>query len=298
MTVTLPKSTAVVTVSYNSSSALEDFLASIASASSDSLLVVVADNASWDAAEARRISERHGAQFVELGSNLGYGGAINAAVRKLPGTITAVVVSNPDVLFDPGSIDELVSALDQNPRAAAAGPLVRNEDGSVYPSARALPSLRNGIGHAMFAGIWPSNPWSSRYHRDNDFLGADRRVGWLSGSCFIARRTAFDAVGGFDESYFMYFEDVDLGYRLGKAGWTNIYHPAAHVTHTGAHSTKDDPAPMISAHHRSAIRYLNRRYSAPILAPLRLALSVGLVARERLLVRRLKRENDRSTEPH
>ena len=294
MTVLLPNSTAVVTVSYNSSSALEPFLASVVTASSETLLVVVVDNASKDAVEAREICESHGAQFVELPRNLGYGGAINAAVRALPSTVEAVVVSNPDVLFEPGSIDELLTALERNPRAAAAGPLIVNEDGSVYPSARALPSLRTGIGHAVFAGIWPSNPWSSRYRLENDFPETERDAGWLSGSCFVVKRSVFDAVGGFDENYFMYFEDVDLGYRLGQGGWTNIYHPAARVTHTGAHSTKVDPAPMIKAHHRSAIRYLNRRYSAPILAPLRLALFVGLSVRERVLVARIERETARS----
>ena len=70
----------------------------------------------------------------------------------------------------------------------------------------------------------------------------ERTAGWLSGSCLLLRRDAFDAVGGFDPGYFMYFEDVDLGDRLGDAGWHNVYVPAAVVSHVGGHATVRDPA--------------------------------------------------------
>ena len=71
---------------------------------------------------------------------------------------------------------------------------------------------------------------------------ASASVGWLSGSCLLLRRAAFDAVGGFDARYFMYMEDVDLGDRLGKAGWLNVYVPSAEVLHDKGHSTGRDPA--------------------------------------------------------
>jgi N-acetylglucosaminyl-diphospho-decaprenol L-rhamnosyltransferase len=86
-------------------------------------------------------------------------------------------------------------------------------------------------------------------------------------------------VGGFDDRFFMYFEDVDLGYRLGKAGWKSVYLPSAIVTHTGAHSTSTESSRMIKAHHRSAYRYLSQKYSAWYFAPLRWALRLGLMLR-------------------
>ena len=107
---------------------------------------------------------------------------------------------------------------------ASLGPLIETADGDIYPSARALPSLGRGIGHALCGWWWPANPWTAAYRRERG-APAEGAVGWLSGSCLLLRRKAFDAVGGFDPAYFMYFEDVDLGDRLGRAGWQNVYVP-------------------------------------------------------------------------
>jgi N-acetylglucosaminyl-diphospho-decaprenol L-rhamnosyltransferase len=98
----------------------------------------------------------------------------------------------------------------------------------------------------------------------------------------------FDEIGGFDEHYFMYFEDVDLGYRFGKAGYRNRYEPAAIVTHAGAHSTAAESALMVASHHESARRFLNKKYSGPVLWPLRVALGLGLRARSAIVQRSLR----------
>jgi N-acetylglucosaminyl-diphospho-decaprenol L-rhamnosyltransferase len=166
------------------------------------------------------------------------------------------------------------------------GPRVLETSGEVYPSARELPALRTGIGHALFANTWVSNPWTRRY-RGEDRVTSDRwrETGWLSGSFLLVRRKAFEAVGGFDESYFMYFEDVDLGARLSKAGWRNLYVPNAVVTHTGAHSTTNHASAMRMEHHRSAYLYLSRKYSAPYLLPLRAILRIALAVRARFTSR-------------
>ena len=132
--------------------------------------------------------------------------------------------------------------------AGALGPAVLNLDQTRYPSARALPSLRQGAGHALLGRLWPSNPWTAAYQRNQESTGEDERTaGWLSGACLLLRREAFEQVGGFDPSYFMFFEDVDLGERLGRAGWTNRYVPRAEVTHAQGTSWQAKPAPMIRA---------------------------------------------------
>jgi N-acetylglucosaminyl-diphospho-decaprenol L-rhamnosyltransferase len=105
----------------------------------------------------------------------------------------------------------------------------------------------------------------------------------------LVRRSAFAELGGFDSGYFMYFEDVDLGYRLGKSGYRNVYEPSAVVTHTGAHSTSSDSGRMLTAHHDSAIRFLNRKYARRSLWPVRAVLTLGL--RLRLAVVRRAREH-------
>jgi N-acetylglucosaminyl-diphospho-decaprenol L-rhamnosyltransferase len=202
-------------------------------------------------------------------------------------------VAAADVMWRPGSLDELLTAGERTPRAGALGPLIRDADGEVYPSARLVPSLGRGIGHAVFAGIWPGNPWTRAYRQaEPEGVPAERDAGWLSGSCLLIRRTAFDSVDGFDPRYFMYFEDVDLGERLGLAGWRNLYVPGAEVVHTGGHATTanaDVSARMLAEHHRSAYRFLADRHRGPRWAPLRLVLRAGLGVRGRLAVRRAGR---------
>ncbi|WP_150306939.1 glycosyltransferase family 2 protein [Planctomonas psychrotolerans] len=272
---------AIVTVSYNSGRYLAEFLASTYAASTGSTRVVVADNASRDEAEARRITEAAGAIFLPMGSNRGYGYAVNRAVETLPPAVEWVLISNPDVVLEPGSVDELLRVGAAEPTVGAVGPAIQEPDGEYYPSARQLPSLRNGLGHALFANIWPSNPWTRRYRREGQH-DAVRSTGWLSGACVLVRRSLFDALGGFDEEYFMYFEDVDLGFRITRAGYRNLYQPAARVMHVGAHATRESSDQMRRAHHRSAYRFLALKYSGWYLAPLRWVLGIGLGVRSRL----------------
>ncbi|MET4782116.1 glycosyltransferase family 2 protein [Glaciihabitans sp. UYNi722] len=275
---------AVITVSYGSGDVLDSFLRSIPSASTHPLSVVVADNRTDDA-ELQSITTAASVNYLPLDRNYGYGGAMNRAVRTLPETVEWILISNPDVALDPGSIDILVNAGESDPAIGAVGPAIMT-DGKLYPSARAVPSLRTGIGHALFANIWIGNPWTRAYRRDSSNTGVRRDAGWLSGACLLVRRTAFDQLGGFDDGYFMYFEDVDLGYRLGRAGFRNLYEPAAVVTHSGAHSTTENSALMIKAHHLSARRFLNRKYSGPLLWPVRVVLGAGLSIRSAVPKRR------------
>lgn len=276
---------AVVTVSYGSGDVLEGFLASVPASSAQGLIVVVADNKPEDGDLVATLAGRASAEYLPLTENRGYGGGMNAAIRALPAQVEWVLISNPDVELGRGAVDILVAAGSEDPRIAAVGPAILT-DGVVYPSARSVPSLRTGVGHALFANLWLGNPWTKAYRRDSDLAPARRDAGWLSGACVLVRRSAFDEIGGFDEGFFMYFEDVDLGYRLGKLGYRNVYEPAAVVTHTGAHSTNEDSARMISAHHDSARRFLNKKYSGALLWPVRAALTVGLSVRSALLGRR------------
>jgi N-acetylglucosaminyl-diphospho-decaprenol L-rhamnosyltransferase len=275
-------SVAVVTVTYSPGGSLDRFLDSLQQATTRELEVLLADNGSRDGAPEAAVERHPGVKLISTGGNIGYGGAVNAGVAAT--SADWVVAANPDIVWEPGSLDELLAATERWPRAGALGPALREPDGEVYPSARALPTLGRGIGHAVFGWWWPNNPWSVRYRQEDKQL-SERTAGWLSGSCLLLRRQAFESVGGFDSSYFMYFEDVDLGERLADAGWLNVYVPAAVVTHTGSHSTSQHPAAMISAHHRSAWLYFSRHYPGRRWLPLRLVVRFGLAAREQLSLR-------------
>ncbi|MBC7595487.1 MAG: glycosyltransferase family 2 protein [Kineosporiaceae bacterium] len=268
----------IVTVCYGSDEVLPAFLASVPGASSRPSEVVVADNKPDDGSISTLVTAA-GFRYLSMARNLGYGSAINAAVANLSSEIDWVVIGNPDVAINAGAIDVLIDRAEGNEHIALVGPRIVDENGVTYPSARAIPSLRMGIGHALFANIWPTNPWSTAYHNDSSEALTTRTAEWLSGAFFLARRSAFEAVEGFDEHFFMYFEDVDLGYRLGRAGWLCVYEPSAVIVHTGAHSTSDDSLAMAREHHLSASKFLSRKYSGWKLWPVRIALRLGLVLR-------------------
>ncbi len=277
---------AVVTVTYSPGDTLDAFLDSLKGATARPMRVVLADNGSVDGAP-ERAAERAGVELLRIGENVGYGSGANRGVAALGPEVGWVVVANPDLVWGEGSLDTLLAAAARWPRAGALGPLIRGVDGKIYPSARLLPSVGRGVGHAVFATAWPTNPWTAAY-RQSDAAVAERPVGWLSGSCLLLRRAAFDSAEGFDSRYFMYFEDVDLGDRLGRAGWLNVFVPSAEVVHAGGAATgkTDVSARMLAEHHRSAYRYQADRHPGLRWAPLRAALRLGLAVRARAAVRR------------
>ncbi len=265
-------------VTYFPGEHLDACLDSLQAASCDVVPVTLVDNGSADGAP-ERASSRPNVELVHTGSNLGYGGAANVGAR---GTDEPwLLVANPDIVFAPGSVDILRDAAARWPHAGAFGPVIHTSDGMLYPSSREIPSVARGIGHALFGWVWPANPWTAAYRRERG-QPTEGRTGWLSGSCLLLRREAFDEAGGFDAGYFMYFEDLDLCERLGKLGWDVVYVPSARVVHVGGHSTRRHHRQMAKAHHDSAYRYLRRRYAGLRYAPLRLLFAVGLRARYEL----------------
>ncbi|TFV58739.1 glycosyltransferase family 2 protein [Mycobacterium sp. PS03-16] len=285
----------VVTVTYSPGPHLDRFLASLSHATDRPVSVVMADNGSTDGTPEEAVARHPNTTLLRTGGNLGYGTAVNRAVASLDadaGDPEFLIVANPDVQWGPRSIDIMLEAAARWPRAGAIGPLIRDPDGSVYPSARHLPSLVRGGMHAVVGPFWRNNPWTAAYRQDRE-EPSERPVGWLSGSCLLLRRAAFSQIGGFDERYFMYMEDVDLGDRLGRAGWLNVYVPAAEVLHHKGHSTGRDPARNLAAHHRSTYTFLSDRYPRWWQAPLRGAFKSALAVRAGLVVRKARRTQAR-----
>ncbi len=267
----------VVVVTYNPGETIATFLAS-ASDQSDVASVTVVDNASTDGA-AKAAAATAQAGFVDTGRNAGYGFAANRGAEQ--GTAPWILISNADIDLGDGALAAMADAGDADPSIGLVGPVVRETDGSVYPSARPLPTFWLGTGHALLGKVWRDNPFSRRYRTALDVTGGPVDAGWLSGSCFLVRREAWEAIGGFDEGFFMFFEDVDLGRRIGEAGYRNVWVPTAEVTHLGGHSYRSDPSPMLAAHHASAARYLSLVYPHWWQAPGRALIGVGLAARQK-----------------
>jgi N-acetylglucosaminyl-diphospho-decaprenol L-rhamnosyltransferase len=246
---------AVVVVNYESGPALTRCVAQLRR--HDPAELVVVDNGSRDGSLADLRSRVPEVDVVDPGANLGYGAAANRGAAAT--TAPTLLVCNPDLEVGPGSIATLAEVLDSRPGCGVVGPLIRDAGGERYPSARRFPSMVDAAGHALLGLFAPDNRFTRSYHQA-DLAGTPgtREVDWLSGACLLLRRSAFDEVGGFDESYFMYAEDVDLCWRLARAGWKAVYAPAAEVTHLQGVSTEAHPYRMILEHHRSLLRFAAR----------------------------------------
>ena len=285
---------AVITVTYSPGEHLAQLIASLEKATTRPVVLLCADNGSKDGVPQQAAREHEHVEFFPTGGNIGYGAAINAAARQLgdrrkAGAVRGdyFLIVNPDVEFTPGSIDELIHCADDAPKAGAAGPRIEEADGSAYPSAREVPSLVMGIGHALLYDYWPSNPFSRAYQAGAN-MEVQRTAGWLSGACLLVRWDAFDQIGGFDERYFMYLEDIDFGDRLTRAGWDNLYCPSSVILHDQGHVADRHRGVTVPAHHASAYRFQRDRHPHAWQAPIRWALWLGLRVRGALQLGRAK----------
>lgn len=242
-------------VNYNAGSHL---LACVQSLRAEGVArVVVVDNASSDGSlAALQGLDADGLQVVDAGSNLGFGTAANRGLAVT--TSEYVVVLNPDTVVAPEAVATLAAALDADPKLAVVGPRVDNIDGTRYPSARRFPAMGVAAGHAFLGLFGRENSFTHRYRMLDLDVDRPGEVDWVSGAFFMARRSALVGVGGFDESYFMYVEDVDLCWRLGRAGWRIGYEPSARVVHEMGVSSRQAPYRMIVEHHRSLWRFAGR----------------------------------------
>ncbi|HEV7524491.1 MAG TPA: glycosyltransferase family 2 protein, partial [Acidimicrobiia bacterium] len=167
---------------------------------------------------------------------------------------------------------------DDEPAVGACGPRIRNTDGTDYPSARRLPSVPLAVAHGFLGLWWRTNPFTARYRELDSDPGQPRSVDWVSGAAVWLRRSALDAVGGWDERYFMYMEDLDLCWRLRRSGFGVAYEPGGAVTHVQGASTSRVPYRMLVQHHRSALQFARRRLTGARAVLLPFA-AVYLVAR-------------------
>ena len=274
----------LVVVTFESTDVLSNFFDSLAHSTTHPRHVVVVDNSPTpvtlpDTPWCDRV------ELIHRPDNPGYGGGANIGVAALDPSVEWVVVCNPDIVVTPTTLSALFDHTTQVSDAASLGPQIINEDGSLYPSARAIPTISVGIGHALCGSWWPNNPWTKAYR--GDYAGTTPRpAGWLSGAFLLLHRERFKSVGGFDDNYFMFFEDVDLGSRLGQAGFSNWYVPGAVATHIGGTSTSKNVEAMVVAHHNSARRFIASRYPGLAMAPLRTLISWGLSLRARVVIAR------------
>ncbi|MFI5047608.1 MAG: glycosyltransferase family 2 protein [Acidimicrobiia bacterium] len=223
--------------------------------------IVVVDNGSTDGSVARLRASRPSVRVVEPDRNLGYAAGANAGIVYTRAPV--VVVCNADLVARAGTAATVLERFASEPGIAAVGPRVVDVHGVTYPSARAQPAIADAVGHALLGAWRPDNRFTRRYHQRGIDPSTGRDVDWVSGAAIWLRRSALDSIGGWDEAYFMYVEDVDLCWRLRRAGWRVAYEPRGLVTHVQGASTALRPLRMIVEHHRSWYRFADRRWEGP-----------------------------------
>jgi GT2 family glycosyltransferase len=280
---------AVVIVNYQSYDELYACLRAVAQGCADASTVVV------DHESDRGAADLLGRAFPDVAlicqtSNDGFAVGVNTGVRSPTAAASPyLLLLNPDCVVEPGACAALADWMDRHADVAVAGPRIMNANGTVQPSARRFPDLTTAIAgrSSWLTKVLPRNPISNHNLPARDAeLTTPVDVDWVSGACMMVRRKAFEAVGGFDEAFFLYWEDADFCRRLQQAGWRTTYVPSVVATHIGGRSSRHAAHASLEAFHRSAFR-LYRKHAGPggqLLSPL---VFVGLQLRLAYMKRRV-----------
>lgn len=213
-----PIQVTIVSVTYNSAHEISGFLDALGDLlGSTSHEVIVVDNASNDDTVSR-IRDHSAVQLIASDRNLGYGRAMNAGIARARGRF--VLLCNPDLIVTPETVARLQSALDADPKLGGVSPHVLTAKNEIYPVALRDPGLYYAWN--FFSGLM--NKFEHHRFFNWDRTDCDERVPdglpWLHGCCGLYRKGALESIGGgFDERFFMYFEDADLGRQLNRHGW-------------------------------------------------------------------------------
>jgi len=220
----------ILLVNYRTPALLARCLAALAAAETRATCeTLVIDNAPLDEA-ARELAERHGATYIRSERNLGLGRALNLGMAR--GAGRHFLILNPDIEVAPGALDALIVFLDAHPAVGIVGPQLLDPDGSLQYSARTFYTLSAILLRRTFLGRLFPRAHAVREHLMMDWDHAEvRDVDWLLGAALLVRREAVEDVGGMDERFFLYFEDVDWCSRMHRRGWRVVYLPTARMVH-------------------------------------------------------------------
>jgi GT2 family glycosyltransferase len=275
--VTAPLVSAIL-VNYNAGRELAAALRSIAEdLGARPWEAVVVDNASSDGSASAVTAFAPRARLIQNRQNVGFARGVN---QGLAATVApAVLIMNPDCRLEPGAFGVLDAELQRDERVAVVGPRILNPDGSVQGSARGDPDMLTGLfGRSTALRRALPNLAVSKRNVVADAGSGSIEVDWVSGACMLARRSALERVHGFDERYFLYWEDADLCRRLRRDGYRIRYVPAATAVHRVGHSSRVARSSSIRAFHESAYLYYST-HVATTASPKRLAAKLLLTAR-------------------
>ncbi len=249
--------------------------------------VIVVDNASSDGSAEMVTAEFPWVRLIANAENRGFTGGNNQGLAISAGRY--VFFLNPDTVVVGDALATMVAYLDAHPEIGALGPQLRYGDGSLQSSRRRFPTFATALFESTPVGWhWPNNPWARRYRMEEkktfevsetSKVSTGEEVDWLVGAALMVRREALAQVGGFDEGYFMYSEELDLCRRIKQAGWRIVYLPAAQIIHYEGKSSEQIVAARHIRFQTSKVRYF-RKFHGPLAAEVLRVFVLGLFAVE------------------
>ena len=273
----------IVIVSWNVREDLRECLQSLlkdegSRLESGEIEIIIVDNASTDGtAEMVNLEFPQVKLLVNL-QNLGYTKANNIGINHSRGKY--ILLLNPDTVVHQGALQALIDCAESHPEVGIIGAKLLNPDGSVQRSARSFPDIGAGLFRNTFLGrLFPNNPFVRRYLLEDFGYDEVREVDWVSGAAMLVRRDLIERIGGLDERFWAYCEDVDLCWRAWQAGYKVLFCPNAVITHKVGRSSDQRLVPSLIQHHKSMwLFYLkNYRHRYPlVLFPL---IGLGILLR-------------------
>jgi N-acetylglucosaminyl-diphospho-decaprenol L-rhamnosyltransferase len=232
--------------------------------------VIVVDNASGDGTVA--LLRTLPVATTALKENGGFAHGCNVGWRA--GEAPYVLFLNPDAQLGPESLQKLLAALERVEGLGVVAPRIEEPDGSLDFSLRRFPRIRSGLAQALFLHrVFPNAGWVDEVIRDRAAYDHPHAVEWVSGACFLVRRSVLEQIGGLDEGFFHYSEDIDLCARVWKAGYEVRYVPDAVAVHEGGASAPRTRLLAILA--ASRIRYSAKHDSPPAALAVRASVALG-----------------------
>jgi GT2 family glycosyltransferase len=260
-----------VIVSYNVRDYLRQALLSLIRAAEDiHHEITVVDNASSDGSAEMVRDEFSSVRLIASGTNEGYAAACNSGIMASSGDF--LLILNPDTAVAPDALTHALAFMHDHPDAGAAGARMTDGNGKFLPeSKRGFPSPRTSLFRLSGLGIlFPRSPLFNAYYLGHLPEQETCRADILTGAFMLIRREVLDDAGLFDTAFFMYGEDIDLSWRIRKAGWFNYYLPDVNIVHYKGKSPFDDRASRIRHFYGAmeifAVKHLGRGWHLPVKA--------------------------------
>ena len=271
----------VIVVNYNVKYFLEVCLHSVLRAAAGmNVEVIVVDNNSTDGSNAMLREQFPTVVLIENKDNRGFSKANNQGVAIAKGEY--ILFLNPDTVMPEDFFSKTLAYMDAHPEAGALGPRLIDGKGQFAPDAKkSFPSLSVAIFKTTGINkLFSRSAYFNKYYAVHVGERETAAVDVLSGCCMLVRRSAMDKAGGpFDEDYFMYCEDVDLSYRIEKAGFKNIYFPDADLIHYKGESTRKMTLSYVRIFNEALVTFVKKHYTKKQARMFVLFINVGIILR-------------------